>query len=62
VDPGVDTSRLAEIFAVSGGHIRNAVVAAAFRAASAGSAITMEHLLGAMRREYEKLGKAFPVA
>lgn len=60
VDRSVDPGRLAELFAVSGGHIRNAVVAAAFRAASDGGVITMNHMIAAMRREYEKLGKAFP--
>jgi hypothetical protein len=58
--PDVDPARLAEAFAVSGAHIRNAVVAAAFRAADEGGPLAMEHLGAAMRREYEKLGKAFP--
>jgi SpoVK/Ycf46/Vps4 family AAA+-type ATPase len=58
--PDVDPARLAETFAVSGAHIRNAVVAAAFRAADEGGPLAMAHLGAAMRREYEKLGKAFP--
>lgn len=62
VDRTIDLAWLAETFAVSGGHIRNVVVAAAFRAASSGGVITMDHLIAAMRREYEKLGKAFPAS
>jgi hypothetical protein len=59
---GVDTARLAEAFPVSGANIRNAAVGGAFHAAAAGRPIEHEHLLAAMRREYEKLGKAFPSA
>jgi hypothetical protein len=40
--------------------IRNAAVAAAFRAAAEGSPLGREHFIHAIRREYEKAGKAFP--
>jgi hypothetical protein len=45
---------------VVGGFIRNAAVAAAFLAATDGSEITRHHLVRAVRREYEKAGRAFP--
>ena len=51
---------LAMLYPISGGLIRNAAVAAAFRAAAAGSAITRELLVAAVAREYEKSGKSFP--
>ena len=55
-----DLQELARLYPVSGGLIRNAAVAAAFRAAADGSAITRAHLVAAVAREYEKSGKAFP--
>jgi hypothetical protein len=42
---------------VSGGHIRNIAIGAAFNAAEEGSAVDMRHLLDAARREYRKLDK-----
>jgi SpoVK/Ycf46/Vps4 family AAA+-type ATPase len=56
----IDAGRLADAFPVSGAHIRNAVVGGAFHAAAEGSELRAGHLVAAMRREYEKLGKAFP--
>ena len=56
----IDLALLARAFPVSGAQIRNAVVAAAFRAAAEDGAIGQAHLVAAMRREYEKQGKAFP--
>jgi hypothetical protein len=53
----VDLDRLATSFKLSGGHIRNAAMAAAFLAASAGSPVTMAHLQHAISRELGKLGK-----
>ena len=58
--PDVDLQELASVYPISGGLIRNASVAAGFRAAVAGSAITRAHLIAAIAREYEKSGKAFP--
>jgi hypothetical protein len=56
----VDLRELADFYALSGGLIRNAAVAAAFLAADEDSRITRAQLLRAIRREYEKTGAAFP--
>jgi AAA+ superfamily predicted ATPase len=53
----IDFDYLAERFNLAGGNIRNVVVNAAFLAAESGSAIGMEHLIRATRREYEKIGR-----
>lgn len=42
---------------ITGAEIRNIAIAAAFLAASEGELITMRHLIQAVRREYQKLGK-----
>jgi hypothetical protein len=52
----VDLDFLARQFKLSGGHIKNIALAAAFLAAP-GEAVTMTHLVQAVRREYQKLGK-----
>ncbi|MCH9687438.1 MAG: ATP-binding protein [Deltaproteobacteria bacterium] len=52
-------AELARFYPMSGGMIRNAAVAAAFLAAEDG-VIDRDHLLLAIRREYEKSGTAFP--
>lgn len=59
----VDLGWFAREFALSGGNIRNAIVAAAHLAAAQGTTIAREHLLHATKREYQKLGKnlAMPV-
>lgn len=57
----VDVDDLAERFELSGGSIRNAAVHAAFLAASEGSAITMEHAVRGVGREYRKMGKLIKV-
>jgi hypothetical protein len=57
VEEGLDLDFLAERFALSGGHIRNIAVAAAFRAAGNGGSIGMEHVLLSLKREYQKMGK-----
>jgi SpoVK/Ycf46/Vps4 family AAA+-type ATPase len=56
----VDLDELAGLYPVVGGVIRNAAVAAGFRAAADGGAIHRRHFVHALRREYEKAGKAFP--
>jgi hypothetical protein len=56
----VDVAFLAKHFEVSGGDIKNAALQAAFLAAEDGQAVSMPHLLAALRREYLKLGKVFP--
>jgi ATP-dependent 26S proteasome regulatory subunit len=53
----VDPLELARTFKLTGGHIRNSALAAAFLAASDGEPIGRRHLLHAIRREYEKVGK-----
>jgi len=58
----VDFNELAALFPVVGGVIRNAAVGAAFRAASADRSIARDDFIHALRREYEKQGKAFPGA
>src|SRR5437773_415938 len=56
----VSFAELAAAFPVTGGLIRNGAVAAAFLAAAENSVITRRHFTHAMRREYEKAGRAFP--
>jgi hypothetical protein len=58
--PDVNLKELANLYPIVGGLIRNASVAAGFLAAAAGTAISRNHLVGAIRREYEKSGKSFP--
>jgi AAA+ superfamily predicted ATPase len=53
----VDLGWLAAQFDLSGAAIRNAVVAAAFNAAAAGTPITMEALVRGVAREYTKVGR-----
>lgn len=56
----VDLKELAALYPIVGGLVRNASVAAGFLAAAEQSEIGRHHLIGAIRREYEKAGKAFP--
>jgi SpoVK/Ycf46/Vps4 family AAA+-type ATPase len=53
----LDFDFLARQFEFSGGNIRNVVVAAAFLAADCGQAIGMDHLVQAIGREMQKMGK-----
>jgi SpoVK/Ycf46/Vps4 family AAA+-type ATPase len=53
----VDFPRLARAFKLSGGDIRNTSVTAAFLAAADGEPVRLQHVLWAIRREYQKLGK-----
>jgi SpoVK/Ycf46/Vps4 family AAA+-type ATPase len=52
----IDFEFLAANFPLTGGHIRNIVLQAAFLAVDEGESIRMQHLLQATRQEYEKLG------
>ncbi|HEX8224024.1 MAG TPA: ATP-binding protein [Allosphingosinicella sp.] len=61
LDPAVDLPEIAATFELSGGNIRNAALAAAYLAAADGGAIAMPHLLRAITRELEKMGRA-PIA
>ena len=53
----LDLGFLARRFKLSGGNIKNIVLAAAFIAANDGGRVTTAHLLQATRREYQKMGK-----
>jgi SpoVK/Ycf46/Vps4 family AAA+-type ATPase len=57
VTDDIDIGFLANAFELSGGNIRNIVVAAAFEAATAGVAMTMAHLIRGAAAEYRKLGR-----
>lgn len=54
---GVDLEWLAAQFELSGGQIRNAAVHAAFLAAAAGTAITMDALVRGVAQEVRKAGR-----
>jgi SpoVK/Ycf46/Vps4 family AAA+-type ATPase len=56
--PDVDLTRLAGRFKLSGGNIRNIALSATYFAAAEKSKVTMAHLLRALGREYEKVGKS----
>jgi hypothetical protein len=60
LDPQLNFHELAALYPVVGGVIRNASVAAAFRAAADGLALGRSHFVHAIQREYEKAGRAFP--
>ncbi len=56
LDEDIDWAFLSEKFEISGGHIKNIVLAAAFMAAEEGAAIGMRHLLQAAVGEQKKNG------
>ena len=56
----VDCAQLAELYPITGGLIRNAVLAAAFHAAGRGGVIDQRALIQAVNREYQKAGRSFP--
>jgi len=53
----IDLRGIAKRFEIAGGNIRNIALGAAFLAADNGGIVTMQHLLHATRREYQKMGK-----
>ncbi len=55
----VDFKELANLYPMVGGEIRNAAVSAAYFAAQQDVQIKQDHFINAIRREYEKTGKAF---
>ena len=57
VGADVDRAELAASHRLSGGQIKNAALAAAYRAAADGGIVTTEHVQHALRREYQKLGR-----
>jgi hypothetical protein len=56
-DDDIDLDALAR-FRLSGGNIKNVALASAYLAAEDRSDVELRHVLHAVRREYEKLGKA----
>src|SRR5207244_804463 len=56
--PDVNLGEIASFYAVVGAAIRNAATAAAFLAAADRTPITRTHLCRAIRREYDKSGRA----
>jgi SpoVK/Ycf46/Vps4 family AAA+-type ATPase len=54
----VDLDRLADTFTLSGGNIRNVVLGAAFQAAGGGGPVALEHVVRALQRELQKVGRA----
>ena len=58
----VDFAVLAQRFKLSGGNIKNAVLAASFLAAADGGRIGQFHLQQAVRRELQKMGKTIVAA
>ena len=54
VSDDIDWEFLAEKFELSGGHIKNIVLAAAFLAAGEGTSISMRHLLRSAVNEMKK--------
>jgi SpoVK/Ycf46/Vps4 family AAA+-type ATPase len=57
VAASIDRSFLARQFKITGGNIKNIALGAAFLAAQDGGCITMENLIRATKREYQKMGK-----
>ncbi len=55
----VDHYELGRCFELSGGSIKNAVLRAAYRAASTGETMTMDHFADAAKRECQAAGKLF---
>lgn len=53
----VDLKLLAKRYRITGGNIRNIIMASAFLAAETGEPVGMVHLLHASRREYQKMGR-----
>jgi len=57
LSPELDFAFLARQFEISGGHIRNAALSAAFLAADAHHPVSMEMIVTAVARELQKMGK-----
>lgn len=60
--PIVQLNLLATACDLPGGHVRNAVLSAAVRAAEAERDVNLEDVVAGLRMEYRKLGKALPHA
>ncbi len=61
IDPSIDWDAIARRYKISGGNIRNALIAAAFHAAMDGGVVTTESILHGIRREIQKMGKQMTV-
>ncbi len=59
-DEGLDVDWMGEVFELSGGHVRNAVLRGAMYAAEAGTGLSMRMLYDAAAAEYRELGKLAP--
>jgi hypothetical protein len=56
-EPGLRFERLAERCKLSGGNIKSAALSAAYFAAAEDGAVAIRHIVRAVGREYEKLGR-----
>jgi SpoVK/Ycf46/Vps4 family AAA+-type ATPase len=59
-DPTIDLEHLARAYPLPGANISNIALRAAYLAAADDSAITMTHLMSALRNEYRKMGRVVP--
>lgn len=59
-DDPVNIDHLAKVAEVTGGDVRNAVLAAAYSAAEERAAVGMRHVVAGLEREYRKLGRRVP--
>jgi ATP-dependent 26S proteasome regulatory subunit len=57
VKADLDLNFMARQFKITGGNIKNIALGAAFLAADDGGTITIEHLIRATRREFQKIGR-----
>lgn len=57
LDSDIDLDVLAKRYRLAGGNIRNAALASAYLAAADGGVIKMVHVLHAIRREHQKMGR-----
>jgi SpoVK/Ycf46/Vps4 family AAA+-type ATPase len=62
VDPDTDWDEVGARYELSGGHIKNAVLRAAYQAAAAESALSNRHLEYAARQECKNAGRVFRAA
>ena len=53
----IDLDFMATRFQLAGGNIRNIALSAAFMAADDGGVVKMDHIIQALQREYQKMGK-----
>lgn len=59
---GVDWSRLARRYPLTGAQIRDAAVDAAYQAAADGKVVTLNHLTTGIRTQFAKAGRTVPTA